>query len=175
MIWYIFDKTLMKKLYLLRHAEAAIATTMIDDNQRPLTQRGEAQVQSLVHNLAGVRITPELLLYSNALRTTQTMRLFLQHMKISPQCVSDNKLYLCEAEQLWNLIYSTDDNVQTLMIVAHNPSLQDFLLQILVGDNYEKIMLYGFPTCGFAMFEAENITSWVDLRKRNISNTRLVF
>jgi phosphohistidine phosphatase len=165
----------MKKLFLLRHAESSPATTMIDDIERPLSARGVEQVKGLALNLNGIKVQPRLITYSNAKRTTQTTQLFLQHMKLATVSKAENQLYLCELEPLLEFIFSIDDEINELMIVAHNPSLQDFLLHFCESANYEKIMLAGLPTCGFAVIEAENLHKWSDFSKQHISNIKLIF
>ena len=61
----------MKRLYVVRHAQASYPNDVSDYN-RPLAKQGVLDIQSLCHYLKSKKYTPEYILTSAANRTLET-------------------------------------------------------------------------------------------------------
>jgi phosphohistidine phosphatase len=122
----------MKKLYLLRHAQAEEARDPKLDIDRNLNLAGRRQAEALRAFLHLGRIAPDLTLVSPALRTQETARGALD--EATGRRLTAPKLYLATAETLVQAILEADDAAQSLMIVAHNPGIAELAYDLSRGD-----------------------------------------
>lgn len=120
----------MKNLWLIRHGHALSFTSTAHDQDRLLSEEGINEVRALKRFLVQRNVVPDLIKSSSAARTVSTARILaglIESGEKSIQVLSE--LYLASAQELWDVISQTDDAVQTLMIVAHNPGLEDLATQ----------------------------------------------
>jgi phosphohistidine phosphatase len=146
----------MKKLILMRHAEAINANLELDDFNRPLSDYGTRQVEAIKNDFIKTAINPQLVLVSNSVRTKRTAEILTAGIIEAAKIQYLQNLYLCAYEGLLKIIAGTDEHVNDLMIIAHNPSLHE-LAHHLVNHNDE--MIDGFPTSSIAIFDL-NINDW---------------
>lgn len=121
------------------------------DHARSLSERGLADAEALKLWLAEQPLVPDLALCSTATRTRQTLAAIAQSN--TPTILSD-KLYLASVGDMLALLQSTDDAVQTLLMVCHNPGAHG-LLALLAGHysnptDADKLLLK-FPTSACAL------------------------
>lgn len=132
----------MKRLYLLRHAQAESApppgSGNGDDHARLLDARGEEQALKLGDYMKAQGIFPDYVLSSSSVRTLQTARLLFGRILDSEgqkvRTHFDRALYLAPADVLLDHIRMTDGGVASLLVVAHNPGIAD-LCHALAGDD----------------------------------------
>lgn len=123
----------VKTLYLLRHAKSAWDTGAADDFSRPLNQRGEEDAPKIGLWLQQQDLAPECVISSPALRAWQTITAVCHVLNIDTQTIHfDRRLYLASRSDLCHIIEQTGDNFDSLLLVGHNPGL-DELLEYLVG------------------------------------------
>ena len=73
-------------------------------------------------------------------------------------------LYLAEAPTLLALVHDTPPETQRLMIIGHNPGLQNFALALIGGDAPEAgPIARKFPTAAVAVLGFD-ITDWAAVR-----------
>lgn len=142
-----------KRLIIMRHAEADWG---LDDFNRPLTSRGHKQAPRAGVWLLEQGFVPEMLVSSAALRTRQTTTWVSEALgEKAPTASLDERLYNAPASRLLTTINRTPAGVQTLMLVAHLPGVQDATLQLARPDSdYEALMdaSYGFAPATLAVF-----------------------
>jgi len=115
----------MKKLTLLRHAKSSWAEADQQDFDRPLNKRGLHDAPMMSQRLLKRNCTPDFILCSSANRTQQTARFFLESHALQSQAISfDDALYLASAGTLLEHVEKASDDVEHLMIIAHNPGLE---------------------------------------------------
>lgn len=114
-----------KTIYLLRHTEPE-HTNMDDDHKRPLTDKGHKDAQNLAKVLSEDGVQPDLMLSSNAVRTSQTAKPFREVWSDVEISFRDD-LYLASAGHLHSLLRSLDDEFSSVLIIGHNPGLYEFL------------------------------------------------
>jgi phosphohistidine phosphatase len=137
-------------LYLLRHAKSSWADESVPDLQRPLAPRGRRAAQQLAQHLRDHRIAPEVVLCSPALRTRQTLELIQPGLGAQAEVLIEDDLYGAGEDQLLARLRSLPDDVSSVLLIGHNPGIQD-LAVLLVGGGADRDQLRAkFPTAALA-------------------------
>lgn len=140
----------MKRLFLLRHAEASMNAP--SDRERPLTDHGLRQAEALGNTLRERDLLPDFVYCSPALRTRQTFeRLNLP----SPASEQPERLYNAPTGDLLSFIQSTKDDVESVMVVAHNPGMHQLVVTLAdMADNKAMDRLtFGYPPATLTILE----------------------
>ncbi|MEW2356520.1 histidine phosphatase family protein [Spirillospora sp. NPDC029432] len=133
----------MPSLIVLRHAKAAAGLGLADID-RPLTDRGRRDAAAAGEWLRGAALAPDLVLCSTAVRTRET----LDGLAFTTSEVAyEASIYDNDPEALLSLVRETGDEVDTLLLVGHNPSVHQ-LVHDLTGSAPES-----FPTCALAVID----------------------
>ena len=156
----------MRRLVLFRHGKAETAEPGRKDRDRRLTERGRRAASLVGDYLAHHDIAPDLALCSPALRARETWRLAAERLSAPPRIMEDDRLYGAEARDLLDVLRQTADDVGTLLVVGHNPGLEE-LADLLVGsgDAALRAAFHGrFPTGALVVigFVAPH---WAELRR----------
>jgi phosphohistidine phosphatase len=144
----------MKRLIVVRHAKATHQPGFADAD-RPLTGRGRRDAKAAGEWLLSQGLIPDVVLCSTSCRTRQTwdrLAVALAGQDIDVQY--DPQLYLADDDDVLDVIGATPDDVQTLMIVGHNPAMQ----QVASGLTGQGDL--GFPTTAIAVVD---LGSWARL------------
>ena len=156
----------MKRLLLLRHAKAEQAGP--DDLKRALTDRGEKDCARMGRFLREDVYVPDLILCSSSVRTRQTLKYLLPELGRQPATQYLSELYLAEPEIILSLIRRAPEKVGSLMIVGHNPGLEQCALALAAVPTEKKlrkrydVMDEKFPTCALAVIDF-NVAVWSDV------------
>ncbi|HYX73741.1 MAG TPA: histidine phosphatase family protein [Steroidobacteraceae bacterium] len=122
----------MKRLTLMRHADARWQDAGLSDLERPLNRRGAAAAETMARRLLELALVPQLLLVSPARRTQQTGEIVAQVLSLPPRLVmSDEALYLASAADLLKAVQATGPRVAHLLVVAHNPGVSELVQQLI--------------------------------------------
>lgn len=110
------------RLWLLRHAEAVEADAFDgDDLDRPLTPAGRRSAGIFFTRLAAVRVAPERVISSCAMRAHQTARLFCRAYGI-PAPRLDRRLNPgASFKQLRAVVNESAAEVRSVVLVGHEP------------------------------------------------------
>lgn len=151
-----------RRLVLVRHARAeAFADS---DGRRQLTAAGASDARVLAVWLLSVGVHPERAVVSPADRTRQTWAAMMDVTAWGVAAEFDDCVYAGDTQTITDELRATDPEVQTVLVLGHNPSVA-YLAQILAdGEGQpaaELAMAAGFPTCAAAVFEVA--VAWVDL------------
>lgn len=115
-------KTLYKKtLYIARHAKSDWKDFSLSDHERPLNTRGERDAPLMANILKAKGISPELILSSPATRAKTTAKFY--HETLGGKLSFDEQIYEASHMTLLYLVQEMFENVDSLMIVGHNPGL----------------------------------------------------
>jgi phosphohistidine phosphatase len=120
-----------RTLILLRHAKSAWPEG-IPDAQRPLAGRGRRDAPAVGRWLRGQVAKIDLALCSPAVRAVQTWDLAAAQLDGIPQVRHDGRLYGASAEELLRVTQQLPHQASTVLLVGHNPGLEDFL-ELLTG------------------------------------------
>lgn len=113
----------MKTLYIVRHGEKNIVDESIDDYDIEVTQKGLEDIHKQAKKLKEKGIIPDLIVSSPAIRTRQTADILSNELNYTKNIMYNEVLYQAFMNELVESITYTFDDVKTLMIVGHNPSL----------------------------------------------------
>jgi phosphohistidine phosphatase len=154
----------MKTLSLLRHAKSSWDDPVERDFDRPLNGRGHRAARRMGEWLKEESLAFDTVLASPALRIKQTLEGVEAGLgaRLSPQY--DKRIYMASAASLYDLVRETPDAVGHLLLVGHNPGLEDLLLIATEGDTsaLRREAELKYPTAAFATiaFEADR---WADI------------
>ena len=146
----------MRRLILVRHAEAAWGDPAMSDHERPLTARGHGAARLMGAELARLGCVPELAYASAALRTRQTWEGIAPTIGGSPRCEPIRALYLASKATVLHVVAGAPPSVSTLMVVGHNPVSLTLTLDLArTGDPalIELVRRRGFPTATAAVID----------------------
>lgn len=164
-----------KTLLILRHAEAGHSFSG-DDHGRHLTQRGHEQAQAVGQWLREQNVAPEAAMVSDAMRTRQTYVWISERLgDLAPTAYLDDRMYLGSSRGLCSIINETPEAVQTLLLVAHMPGVQDLAMELAGAHSDETAVLemaQHWPPAGLAQLQVTK--SWAELDGRDAALTRFV-
>jgi phosphohistidine phosphatase len=116
----------MKRLTLIRHANADWKNASVPDFDRPLNKRGLSEAEAIGKLLLEQELVPDLLLASSARRTQQTAEIIVRRLTLTARrAKAAEVLYLAPLEEILALVHNTGPKVQHLAIVGHNPGLSE--------------------------------------------------
>ena len=141
-----------KSLFLLRHAKSSWKDPELDDQERPLNGRGRRNAVQMGRLVQDKELVPDLVLCSTAQRARETAALFFGEWKASPTTVYRNDLYHSAPVQIEGILNTIDDSIESLMIIGHNPGLEEFL-------NKHTGNVCSVPTSALAQVDFE-LDSW---------------
>lgn len=155
----------MKKLYLLRHAHAASGDGNIEDQDRPLNEVGHKECKTVGQYLKEQSINPDLVLCSSAKRTRETIALVIEAAGINPPVNYLKELYYNSTDAIYQILGEVDDQVDSVIIVSHNPSIHQCAVSLVKEGDTDLIMKMNgkFSPASFASFSLP-IDSWDEIR-----------
>ena len=146
----------VKSLHLLRHAKSSWDDPDLEDHDRPLAARGRKAGALLASHFARQGISVDRVLCSSAARARQTFEFVLPvlggplDIRIGPE------LYAAGVAELLQLLRAVDERASSVLVVGHNPTLQD-LTEWLAGDGEPEAwqeVREKFPTAAMASLSA---------------------
>lgn len=148
----------MPTLHLLRHAKSSWDDLDLRDHDRPLSARGERAAAAMAAFLRQSGVAPDLVLCSTARRTQDTLTAIRAGLPATVDVKNTRALYEADAGALLDRIRKVDAAVATLMLVGHNPGLED-LAVLLAGDGGDpaarKALFRKFPTGALASLSSD--------------------
>ncbi len=154
----------MKTLLLMRHVKSSRDDPKLDDFERPLAPRGIEAALLMRPAIACRNWLPQKAQVSPAIRTRETWRLITAEWTIRPEADFTEALYEATAGTILAQIRGVEEAVETLMVLGHNPGLEDLARQLCnkkSADKPSKAMHRKFPTGALARFECQG--GWADL------------
>ncbi len=122
------------RLTLVRHAQAEPLTAGADDAARALDRKGHADAAEMARRCLDVRLIPDLLVASTALRTRQTADAFARVLELEPGRVRhEARLYLARPAQLLAVVREFGASLPHVMLVGHNPGISEFAQALAPG------------------------------------------
>ena len=157
-----------RQLVLVRHAKSGEGAV---DRDRPLADRGVAEAPAVGRWLAERRIAPDRVVVSPARRARQTWELAAAELGPAAEPVLDERIYSNTAEDLLEIIRDTPAEVTTLVIIGHNPGIQDLAIALDDGrgdDAGRRELTTKYRTGGVAVFDVGD--SWAQVRSATLTS-----
>jgi phosphohistidine phosphatase len=123
-----------KELFIMRHAKSAWDSDASDDISRPLKKRGVNAAKRIGDGLSRLGWIPEKILVSPAERAKQTCEL----ISLDAPVEEDMRIYNASLTDLFEVIAEVPDSTERLMIIGHNPGLEELLLHLAPAAERQK-------------------------------------
>ncbi len=146
----------MKTLLLMRHGKSSWKDVKKDEDKlRPLTKKGEKDVEKMSELLEEKEILPQIILTSTAKRARDTANIFLDQCCGEITYMALDALFLAEPLAVMDALKTLPDQAERVMVIGHNPGLEG-LLQHLTG------AVESLPTSSIAYLELP-IMHWSEI------------
>jgi phosphohistidine phosphatase len=155
----------MKILTLLRHAKSGWDDPVARDFDRPLNPRGRRAARAVGAAMKAQGLGFDLVLASPARRVEETLAEVAETFGPLRQAY-DKRLYLAPAELLLEIVQQTERAVERLLLVGHNPGLEQLVLML---SRPEEGRLRGevevkYPTAALAEMHFQ-VEEWRDVKE----------
>ncbi len=117
-------------LLVLRHAKSSWDDSSLADRERPLNKRGERDAPRVGDLLREERLVPDLIVSSDAVRAAMTAEAAGEAAGYAGEIVFDPLLYAADPEDIIAVLRTVSATVRTVMIVGHNPGLEELVAQL---------------------------------------------
>ena len=146
----------MKTLLVLRHAKSSWNDTALADHERPLNKGGRQDGPRMGELVRKHRLTPDIIVSSDAVRARRTAETVAKAARYAGEILLEPLLYLASPPGILAVLRTVRErNAGTVMIVGHNPGLEELVAQ-LTGEQQD------LPTATLAQIGLP-IDRWRDL------------
>lgn len=154
----------MKRLSLLRHAKSSWNDPKLADHDRPLNGRGKRTAPLIAEQFAAHECgKPDRIVSSSAVRalvTANHLATALAERAWHSPVERRAELYMATPQRHLALVRGLDDALRHVVLVGHNPGLEDFAQLLEQGARVEHL-----PTAAIAVLEFQ-VESWSAIAKR---------
>ncbi|SOE08577.1 phosphohistidine phosphatase [Hoeflea halophila] len=147
------------RIFLVRHAHAAWPLPGMRDFDRPLDDRGREEAARLAATLSVNAFEPDLVCCSTARRCLETLAVLDPLSSVRLRVEHSDALYAASHDAYLDLIASPHDQaIRSIMIIGHNPMLEDTAQALLQHDpaTFETALGAGFPTAGLLILDCDS-------------------
>ncbi len=117
----------MKNIYISRHAKSSWEFRELSDEERPLLEKGKKRTKKVIDHLIQKEVKIDLILTSHAVRAHETAKIFAHGLSVPQENILVHRhIYFSDAEGLFNEFFDLDNDLKSVMIVGHNPSITAF-------------------------------------------------
>lgn len=149
----------MKRLILMRHGDAP--NVKEGDRFRLLSEKGMKQSRDAGNFLVRANVIPDLIYVSPVERTMKTLECLASAFKKTPLTEIQIGLYAAPKERILNIIEKCPEDINTLLVIGHNPGISELLrfLPIIKNEHYNQLKQFVFPEGGLVSLIYE-IDDW---------------
>lgn len=141
----------MKQLFLIRHAKSDWTNPELKDIERYLNERGYSNANMMA---AKFNHQPDLIISSPAIRAMSTALIFARHLSYHANTITiKQELYESSVNDYLSVINSIDNQCNTVLLFAHNPTISD------VAQHLTQALPMDMPTCAIAGISFD-VTDW---------------
>jgi len=128
---------LSMEVYLVQHGEAKPES---EDPQRPLTDKGRSEVESVARYVASLGVKASQVLHSGKLRAKQTAEILAQHLVPAEGVLEQTGLGpLDDPQEAKRLIQEAG---KPLVLVGHLPHLSRLAALLILGDPEKEVVRF---------------------------------
>jgi phosphohistidine phosphatase len=142
----------MKRVYLLRHAKSSWKDVSLADRDRPLAGRGKRAAKATADHLEAEKVRPDLVLCSPARRTRETLELVASVLG-EVEVMFEPGLYGATETELLERLGALPEEVDSVMIIGHNPGLEELALTLASEGAELPRMREKYPTGALATID----------------------
>ncbi|MBU2957434.1 histidine phosphatase family protein [Paracoccus sp. 1_MG-2023] len=149
-----------RRLILTRHAKSAWDDPTLDDQDRPLNERGRRSARALGDWMASRGYEPEEVLCSTAMRTRQTWEVVSgAPLEVRPVMRFEDSLYHAGPDRMLAVLRTATQ--PTVMMLGHNPGISEFAAMLPARAPLDP-EFRSYPTAATLVVDFE-IDSWADV------------
>jgi len=162
----------MKTLTLLRHAKSDWDDPALRDFDRPLNGKGARAAVTMGRHMRALGLEFDHILASPAARVEQTLAQVAggYGAPLTPEW--DRRIYLAPASTLLELIHALPEGAEHVLLVGHNPGLEELVLLLVPGGPMRDEVEVKFPTATLAQIGISG--AWADVAHASGSLLRFV-
>ncbi len=156
----------VKKLTLLRHAKSGWDDPVARDFDRPLNARGKRAALRIGEYLREHDLRYDHIVASPAIRVVETIEHLAEAVGETIAPAWDKRVYLASAVSLLDVVQEADDRYESLLLVGHNPGLEDLVLMMVPdkpGDTARDQIEEKFPTAAIVEISFP-VDRWEDVK-----------
>ena len=153
----------MHQLFVFRHAKSSWNNAYQADFDRPLAPRGLQAAAAMADHVASLDPPPALVLCSTARRAQETIEPLRDRLPAGTEVRLEDDLYGADVPDLLVRLRQVPDDVPSVMIVGHNPGLEDLVRSLGREGDADLIarVRTKFPTAALATLTLDG--SWKQL------------
>ena len=151
-------------LYIMRHAKSDWSGPQISDFERPINKRGTRNAIRVGQWMNENNHIPQKIISSPALRAKETIELVAEQIsKFNLEDLTyEDELYLAGFTQLIEFINTYKDKVQSLMLVGHNPGIEN-LVNYLCDRSGDKETIVTTANLFIFKFSSDSFNTAIDI------------
>jgi phosphohistidine phosphatase len=146
----------VKTLALFRHAKSDWSDARARDFDRPLNERGQRGAAAMGAHIRGTGRRFDRMLASPAVRVAETIETASTAWGRGFPIEWDRRIYLASSDTLMDLLRELDGNPASVLMVGHNPGLEDLIFDLVPDDGtcpLRAVVESKFPTATYAVLE----------------------
>ncbi len=144
----------VRDICFVRHAKSSWDHPSLADYDRPLSPRGFADAPMMARKMADLKLIPDMIITSGAVRAKTTAEFFFNQFSLRPdQMVVDDRLYEADTETVYKVIREAPDSAQFIYLFGHNPTFT------WVANAMSGVQIDNVPTCGIVHAQCI-LSSW---------------
>ena len=114
-----------------------------------MAARGRRAARTMAEHIGRQGVAPAVVLCSTAKRARQTLELIAPALG-APAVHIEDRIYAASADDLLDRLRLVPDAVPSVMVIGHNPSLQDLACRLVKGSRSRALPRERFPTAALA-------------------------
>jgi phosphohistidine phosphatase len=145
----------MRRLLLLRHAEAERSLPGAADRDRALVERGCNDARLIGNYIVRHGLAPDRVLVSSAARARETWECAAKALARPVETEILDELYNAAPHDMLATIREIGPSSPAVLAVGHNPGLHEAALMLVAAGDLEirERLREGLPTCGLAVID----------------------
>lgn len=141
----------------MRHADSYPTDFSGYENERPINVVGLLQIEQVINSSREMLQSVDFVLCSGVKRAKQTFHAIYQVVPSNMKFMFDDCLLQNTSSELLAKIQWTPAIYNKILIIGHNPLLQQFVAEVAPSKDVAK-----FETCEFAVLESD-VKSWQEV------------
>jgi phosphohistidine phosphatase len=151
---------------LMRHAKSDWDSDAADDFARPLAERGRKAAERMGAWMRRHVSVPDYVISSPAVRACETVGILCETLgRDATKMVYEDSLYLADAGELLSFVRGFPDEGKSVMLVGHNPGLEELLVYLCGGNLPTAANGKLLPTASLAQIAVA--TAWRNVRRNS--------
>jgi phosphohistidine phosphatase len=166
----------MKRLTLLRHAKSGEDLAVARDFDRTLNGKGRRAARAIGRHMRDSTLAYDRVIASPATRVAETVEEVGAGYGEDLAPAWERRIYLASAADLLELVHEAPDSACSLLLVGHNPGLEQLVLLLVPGqtdDGARGSVAEKYPTASLAEI-ALDVAHWADVMPGTGSLTRFI-